>query len=35
MLFARAILAGQPIKEFNQGQMQRAFADIDGEIAEG
>ena len=35
MLFARAILAGEPIKVFNQGQMQRAFTDIDGDIAEG
>jgi UDP-glucuronate 4-epimerase len=35
MLFARAILAGEPIKVFNQGQIQRAFTDIDGDIAEG
>ena len=35
ILFARAILAGEPIKVFNQGQMQRAFTDIDGDIAEG
>ncbi|MEY4808008.1 NAD-dependent epimerase [Vulcanococcus limneticus] len=34
MLFARAILAGEPIKVFNQGQMQRDFTFID-DIAEG
>ena len=34
MLFARAILAGEPIKVFNQGQMQRDFTYID-DIAEG
>ena len=34
MLFARAILAGDPIKVFNQGQMQRDFTYID-DIAEG
>jgi UDP-glucuronate 4-epimerase len=34
MLFARAILAGEPIKVFNQGRMQRDFTYID-DIAEG
>jgi UDP-glucuronate 4-epimerase len=34
MLFARAILAGEPIQVFNQGQMQRDFTYID-DIAEG
>jgi UDP-glucuronate 4-epimerase len=34
MLFARAILAGEPIKVFNQGKMQRDFTYID-DIAEG
>ena len=34
MLFARAILAGEPIKVFNDGQMQRDFTYID-DIAEG
>ena len=34
MLFARAILAGEPIKVFNGGQMQRDFTYID-DIAEG
>ena len=34
MLFARAILAGEPIKVFNYGKMQRDFTYID-DIAEG
>ena len=34
MLFARAILAGEPIQVFNQGRMQRDFTYID-DIAEG
>jgi len=34
MLFARAILAGEPIKVFNQGNMQRDFTYID-DIVEG
>ena len=34
MLFARAILAGEPIKVFNYGQMQRDFTYID-DIIEG
>ena len=34
MLFARAILAGQPIKVFNHGKMQRDFTYID-DIVEG
>jgi UDP-glucuronate 4-epimerase len=34
MLFARAILAGEPIQVFNGGQMQRDFTYID-DIAEG
>ena len=34
MLFARAILAGEPIKVFNGGQMQRDFTYID-DIAAG
>ena len=34
MLFARAILASEPIKVFNQGRMQRDFTYID-DIAEG
>jgi UDP-glucuronate 4-epimerase len=34
MLFAKAILAGEPIKVFNQGQMQRDFTYID-DIVEG
>jgi len=34
MLFARAILAGEPIQVFNQGRMQRDFTFID-DIAEG
>ncbi len=34
MLFARAILAGEPIKVFNQGRMQRDFTYIE-DIAEG
>jgi UDP-glucuronate 4-epimerase len=34
MLFARAILAGEPIKVFNQGRMERDFTYID-DIAEG
>jgi len=34
MLFARAILAGEPIRVFNQGRMQRDFTYID-DIAEG
>ena len=34
MLFARAILAGQPIKVFNYGKMQRDFTYID-DIVEG
>ena len=34
MLFARAILAGEPIKVFNQGKMQRDFTYID-DIVEG
>jgi UDP-glucuronate 4-epimerase len=34
MLFARAILAGEPIKVFNQGRMQRDFTYID-DIVEG
>ena len=34
MLFARAILAGEPIKVFNQGRMQRDFTYID-DSAEG
>jgi nucleoside-diphosphate-sugar epimerase len=34
MLFARAIVAGEPIKVFNGGQMQRDFTHID-DIAEG
>ena len=34
MLFARAILAGEPIKVFNQGQMRRDFTSID-DIVEG
>lgn len=34
MLFARAILAGDPIRVFNQGQMQRDFTYID-DIVEG
>jgi UDP-glucuronate 4-epimerase len=34
MLFARAILAGEPIKVFNQGRMQRDFTYID-DIAQG
>ncbi|RZI85105.1 MAG: NAD-dependent epimerase [Rubrivivax sp.] len=33
MLFARAILAGEPIKVFNHGQMQRDFTDIDDIVA--
>jgi UDP-glucuronate 4-epimerase len=34
MLFAKAILAGDPIKVFNHGRMQRDFTDID-DIVEG
>ena len=34
MLFARAILAGEPIKVFNHGKMQRDFTYID-DIDEG
>ena len=34
MLFARAILAGEPIKVFNYGKMQRDFTYID-DIVEG
>ena len=34
MLFARAILAGEPIQVFNHGQMQRDFTYID-DIVEG
>ena len=34
MLFARAILSGEPIKVFNHGQMQRDFTYID-DIVEG
>ena len=34
MLFARAILAGEPIRVFNQGQMERDFTYID-DIVEG
>ena len=34
MLFARAILAGEPIKVFNHGKMQRDFTSID-DIIEG
>ncbi len=34
MLFARAILAGEPIQVFNQGRMQRDFTYID-DIVEG
>ena len=34
MLFARAILAGKPIKVFNHGKMQRDFTYID-DIVEG
>ena len=34
MLFARAILAGDPIKVFNHGKMQRDFTYID-DIVEG
>ena len=34
MLFARAILAGEPIKVFNHGEMQRDFTYID-DIVEG
>ena len=34
MLFARAILAGEPIRVFNHGQMQRDFTYID-DIVEG
>ena len=34
ILFAKAILTGQPIKVFNQGQMQRDFTYID-DIVEG
>jgi UDP-glucuronate 4-epimerase len=34
ILFAKAILSGQPIKVFNQGQMQRDFTYID-DIVEG
>jgi UDP-glucuronate 4-epimerase len=34
MLFAKAILAGEPIKVFNHGQMQRDFTYID-DIVEG
>lgn len=34
MLFARAILAGEPIRVFNHGQMQRDFTFID-DIVEG
>ncbi|MFM7551145.1 MAG: NAD-dependent epimerase/dehydratase family protein [Cyanobacteriota bacterium] len=34
MLFARAILAGKPIRVFNQGQMRRDFTYID-DIVEG
>ena len=34
MLFARAILAGEPIKVFNHGRMQRDFTYID-DIVEG
>ncbi|NDF99189.1 MAG: NAD-dependent epimerase/dehydratase family protein, partial [Chitinophagia bacterium] len=34
MLFAKAILAGQPIRVFNQGQMRRDFTYID-DIVEG
>jgi len=34
MLFAKAILAGEPIKVFNHGKMQRDFTYID-DIAEG
>ena len=34
ILFAKAILSGQPIKVFNQGQMQRDFTYIDN-IVEG
>ncbi|MEB3173406.1 MAG: NAD-dependent epimerase/dehydratase family protein [Cyanobacteriota bacterium] len=34
MLFARAMLAGEPIRVFNQGAMQRDFTDID-DIVEG
>jgi UDP-glucuronate 4-epimerase len=34
MLFARAILAGEPIRVFNQGRMRRDFTYID-DIVEG
>jgi UDP-glucuronate 4-epimerase len=34
MLFARAILAGQPIRVFNEGRMRRDFTYVD-DIAEG
>ncbi|MFM7269671.1 MAG: NAD-dependent epimerase [Cyanobium sp.] len=34
MLFARAILAGEPIKVFNEGRMQRDFTYVD-DIAQG
>ena len=34
MLFARAILAGEPIRVFNQGQMRRDFTYID-DVVEG
>jgi UDP-glucuronate 4-epimerase len=34
MLFAKAILAGEPIRVFNQGQMRRDFTYID-DIVEG
>ena len=34
VLFARAILAGQPVKVFNQGRMQRDFTYVD-DIVEG
>jgi UDP-glucuronate 4-epimerase len=33
MLFARAILAGEPIRVFNQGQMRRDFTYIDDIVA--
>ena len=33
MLFARAILAGEPIRVFNQGRMQRDFTYIDDIVA--
>ena len=33
MLFARALLAGEPIKVFNHGQMQRDFTYIDDIVA--